>query len=119
MKSLSEGTGAKFQRPPQANSGREPPEKVTILRKKFSAAVALSFPLSAFRFPLSAFRFPLSAFRFPLIVDAPCIIDGEAIACDYNGVASFDLVRHHPCSELPAEPSDQSAPLQYGGRAYR
>src|SRR5262249_57036661 len=112
MKPLSEGTGAKFQRPPQANSGREPPEKVTILRKKFSAAVALSFPLSAF-------RFPLSAFRFPLIVDAPCIIDGEAIACDYNGVASFDLVRHHPCLELPAEPSDQSAPLQYGGRAYR
>ena len=27
--------------------------------------------------------------RFPLIVDAPCIIDGEAVACDYNGVASI------------------------------
>jgi bifunctional non-homologous end joining protein LigD len=24
-----------------------------------------------------------------------CIIDGEAVACDDNGVASFDLVRHH------------------------
>jgi bifunctional non-homologous end joining protein LigD len=23
-----------------------------------------------------------------------CIIDGEAVACDENGVASFDLVRH-------------------------
>src|SRR5262249_10248283 len=23
-----------------------------------------------------------------------CIIDGEAVACDDNGVASFDLVRH-------------------------
>jgi bifunctional non-homologous end joining protein LigD len=42
--------------------------------------------------------------RFPLIVDAlarlrsrSCIIDGEAVACDKNGVASFNLVRyrHH------------------------
>src|SRR5436189_301899 len=40
--------------------------------------------------------------RFPLIVDAlarlrsrSCIIDGEAVACDDNGVASFDLIRHH------------------------
>jgi bifunctional non-homologous end joining protein LigD len=24
-----------------------------------------------------------------------CIIDGEAVACDDNGIASFDLVRHH------------------------
>jgi hypothetical protein len=39
--------------------------------------------------------------RFPLIVDTLsrlrsrlCIIDGEAVACDDNGVASFDLVRH-------------------------
>ena len=40
--------------------------------------------------------------RFPVIVDAlprlrsrSCIIDGEAVACDDNGVASFDLVRYH------------------------
>jgi bifunctional non-homologous end joining protein LigD len=40
--------------------------------------------------------------RFPLIAEAlerlrshSCIIDGEAVACDDNGVASFDLVRHH------------------------
>jgi bifunctional non-homologous end joining protein LigD len=39
---------------------------------------------------------------FPLIVEAlaglrsrSCIIDGEAVACDDNGVASFDLIRHH------------------------
>jgi bifunctional non-homologous end joining protein LigD len=40
--------------------------------------------------------------RFPLIVETlarlrrsrSCIIDGEAVACDENGVASFDLVRH-------------------------
>jgi bifunctional non-homologous end joining protein LigD len=28
-----------------------------------------------------------------------CIIDGEAVACDDNGVASFDLVRHHRADE--------------------
>jgi ATP dependent DNA ligase domain len=44
--------------------------------------------------------------RFPLIVDAlsrlrsrSCIIDGEAVACDDNGVVSFDLVRHHRANE--------------------
>src|SRR5215471_7519803 len=38
--------------------------------------------------------------RFPLIVETlarlrsrSCIIDGEAVVCDDNGVASFDLVR--------------------------
>jgi bifunctional non-homologous end joining protein LigD len=42
--------------------------------------------------------------RFPLIVDAlsrprsrSCIIDGEAVACDDNGLASFERIRyrHH------------------------
>jgi ATP-dependent DNA ligase len=40
--------------------------------------------------------------RFPTIVAAlaglrlrSCIIDGEAVACDENGVACFDLIRHH------------------------
>src|ERR1700747_1492791 len=40
--------------------------------------------------------------RFPLIVETlarlrsrSCIVDGEAVACDDYGVASFDLVRHH------------------------
>jgi len=40
--------------------------------------------------------------RFPLIVEAlarlrsrSCIIDGEAVACNENGLASFDLIRHH------------------------
>jgi len=40
--------------------------------------------------------------RFPLIVETlarlrsrSCIIDGEAVACNDNGVASFDLIRHH------------------------
>jgi bifunctional non-homologous end joining protein LigD len=42
--------------------------------------------------------------RFPLIVETlarlrsrSCIIDGEAVVCDGNGVASFNLVRyrHH------------------------
>ena len=43
-------------------------------------------------------------YRFPLIVETlarlrsrSCIIDGEAVACDHNGVSSFDRVRyrHH------------------------
>src|SRR5215472_17561122 len=44
--------------------------------------------------------------RFPLIVETlaglrsrSCIIDGEAVACDDNGVASFDLVRHQRARE--------------------
>jgi bifunctional non-homologous end joining protein LigD len=41
--------------------------------------------------------------RFPLIVEALhalrsrcCIIDGEAVACDHNGVPSFDRIRYRP-----------------------
>jgi ATP-dependent DNA ligase len=44
--------------------------------------------------------------RFPLIVETlarlrsrSCIIDGEAVACDENDVASFDLVRHQRANE--------------------
>ena len=44
--------------------------------------------------------------RFPPIARAlthlrcrSCIIDGEAVACDDNGVASFDLVRHHHAND--------------------
>ena len=43
----------------------------------------------------------LYAPRFPLIVETlarlrshSCIIDGEAVVCDDNGVASFDRIRH-------------------------
>jgi bifunctional non-homologous end joining protein LigD len=28
-----------------------------------------------------------------------CILDGEAVACDDNGVASFDLIRHQRANE--------------------
>ena len=40
--------------------------------------------------------------RFPLIAQSmarlpPCTIDGEAVACDDDGVPSFDLLRHHKC----------------------
>src|SRR5260370_5933845 len=44
--------------------------------------------------------------RFPLIVETlarlrsrSCIIDGAAVACDDNGVASFDLVRYHRAND--------------------
>ena len=46
--------------------------------------------------------------RFPSIVEAlarlrsrSCIIDGEAVACDDEGVASFDLIRHHRTARVP------------------
>jgi ATP-dependent DNA ligase len=42
-------------------------------------------------------------YRFPLIVEAltalrshSCIIDGEAVACDDNGLAVFDRIRSAP-----------------------
>jgi bifunctional non-homologous end joining protein LigD len=48
----------------------------------------------------------ISRNRFPPIVETlsglrsrSCIIDGEAVACDDNGVASFDLVRHHRAND--------------------
>jgi ATP-dependent DNA ligase len=44
--------------------------------------------------------------RYPAIIDAVnrlkvrfCLIDGEAVACDDNGVASFDLIRHQRANE--------------------
>src|SRR5437667_7837169 len=30
----------------------------------------------------------------PSLRSRSCIIDGEAVACDDNGIASFDLIRH-------------------------
>jgi len=43
-------------------------------------------------------------YRFPLIVETlarlrsrSCIIDGEAVACDDNGITSFNLVRYRHC----------------------
>ena len=40
-------------------------------------------------------------YRFPLIVEAlaclrsrSCIVDGEAVACGNDGIASFDHIRH-------------------------
>jgi bifunctional non-homologous end joining protein LigD len=42
-------------------------------------------------------------YRFPLIVEAlarlrskSCIIDGEAVACDGNGMPTFDRIRYRP-----------------------
>ena len=35
----------------------------------------------------------------PSLRSRSCIIDGEAVACDDNGVASFDLIRHHRANE--------------------
>ena len=44
-------------------------------------------------------RFPLIVETFARLRSRSCIIDGEAVACDDNGVASFDLIRHHRANE--------------------
>jgi bifunctional non-homologous end joining protein LigD len=44
-------------------------------------------------------RFPLIVERLTRLRSRSCIIDGEAVACDDNGVASFDLVRYHRANE--------------------
>jgi len=44
-------------------------------------------------------RFPLIAETLARLRSRSCIIDGEAVACDDNAVASFDLVRHQRANE--------------------
>src|SRR5262249_28263250 len=43
------------------------------------------------------YRFPLTVETLPRLRSRSCIIDGEAVACDDNGVTSFNRVRyrHH------------------------
>ena len=55
--------------------------------------------------------------RFPLIALAglrarSCIIDGEAVACDDNGVASFELIRHDRVAAGAASPFQRPRNLQ-------
>jgi bifunctional non-homologous end joining protein LigD len=40
-------------------------------------------------------RFPLAAEAIEALPVRSCVIDGEAIACDDNGLAVFDLIRSH------------------------
>jgi bifunctional non-homologous end joining protein LigD len=40
-------------------------------------------------------RFPLAAAAVAALPGRSCLIDGEAIACDDNGLADFDLIRRH------------------------
>src|SRR5262245_60858889 len=44
-------------------------------------------------------RFPLIGETLARLRSRSCIIDGQAVACDDNGVASFDLIRHHCANE--------------------
>ena len=44
-------------------------------------------------------RFPLIVERLARLRSRSCIIDGEAVTCDDNGVASFDLIRHQRANE--------------------
>ena len=40
-------------------------------------------------------RFPLAAAAVAALPERSCLIDGEAIACDENGLAVFELIRRH------------------------
>ena len=40
-------------------------------------------------------RFPLAAAAVAALPGRSCLIDGEAIACDDNGLADFELIRRH------------------------
>jgi bifunctional non-homologous end joining protein LigD len=40
-------------------------------------------------------RFPLAAAAIETLPVRSCVIDGEAIVCDDNGLAVFDLIRGH------------------------
>ena len=80
-----------------------------LLRFDDEAVLALFGELSCG--PIQADRAQKGRASELVVVDAPilipkqksrsrsCIIDGEAVACDDNGVASFDLVRHHCANE--------------------
>src|SRR5208283_1337492 len=39
-------------------------------------------------------RFPLAAAAIAALPARSCIVDGEAIACDANGLSVFDLLRY-------------------------
>src|SRR5208283_5498564 len=39
-------------------------------------------------------RFPLAVAAMAALPARSCIVDGEAIACDANGLSVFDLLRH-------------------------
>jgi bifunctional non-homologous end joining protein LigD len=41
-------------------------------------------------------RFPLAAAAVAKLPVRSCLIDGEAIVTDHNGLAVFDLIRGHP-----------------------
>jgi bifunctional non-homologous end joining protein LigD len=44
-------------------------------------------------------RFPLIAMAVSKLPVRSCLIDGEAIVCDENGVAVFELIRRHDAGE--------------------
>ena len=62
-------------------------------------------------------------YRFPLIVEALaklrsqfCIIDGEAVSCGDDGIASFDRIRyrHHDAEELRSNAFELEWPPRSG-----
>jgi hypothetical protein len=47
-------------------------------------------------------RFPLAVTAIAALPVKSCIVDGEAIACDDNGLAVFDLIRGHVATVAPS-----------------
>jgi bifunctional non-homologous end joining protein LigD len=44
------------------------------------------------------YRFPLISAAISSLASDTCVIDGEAIVCDENGLSVFDLIRNYRCS---------------------
>jgi bifunctional non-homologous end joining protein LigD len=81
---------------------------VRVATIKRSHVVARAYPLGAGHYrAVLTFSRQGPAFRaFPFIATAvaelpvkSCLIDGEAIVCDENGLAVFDLIRRHGAGE--------------------
>ena len=47
------------------------------------------------------YRFPLIVEALPKLSSRSCIIDGEAVACGDDGIASFDRIRQRASNDSP------------------
>jgi len=64
-------------------------------------------------------RFALARGRYAVLPARSCVVDGEAIACDENGLSVFDLLRYQRTKSFCVRDATGQAPLLAGGVEYR